>query len=97
MTARDYIEQVAKEHRVERIVRATVGHDDLTPNEWDCVQMIYEALLRYDETRIEELGDKNQLGFFIAGIARNMIHSKTSRYYYEIRLYDDRAQELPKE
>ena len=58
MTARDYIEQVAKEHRVERIVRATVGHDDLTANEWDCVQMIYEALLRYDEKRIEELGDK---------------------------------------
>lgn len=95
MKAREYIERLAREGAVERIVRATVSHDDLTANEWDCVQMIYEALLRYDEKRIEELGDKNQLGFFVAGIARNMIHSKTSRYYYEIRLYDERAQELP--
>lgn len=97
MTAREYIEGLARQRQVERIVRATAGHDDLTQNEWDCVQMIYEALLRYDEDKITDLGDKGQLGFFIAGIARNMIHSKTSRYHYEIRMYDEHAQELPTE
>ena len=97
MTAREYIESLAKERMVERIVRATVGHDDLSQNEWDCVQMIYEAILRYDEDKIEDLGDKGQLNFFIAGIARNMIHSKTSRYHYEIRIYDERAEQLPNE
>ena len=91
MTAREYIEQMAREGRVEQIVRGTAGHDDLTTDELDCVQMIYETLLRYDEGKIAELGDKGQLGFFAAGIARNMLLSKTSRYYYEIRKFNENS------
>lgn len=94
MTAREYIEQMAREGRVETIVRGTAGHDVLTPDEKDCVQMIYEALLRYDEAKIADLGSKGQLGFFAAGIARNMLLSKTSRYHYEIRKYNEHAQQL---
>lgn len=93
----EYIEQMAKAHQVERIVRGTAGHDDLTPDELDCVQMIYETLLRYDAAKIADLGDKGQLGFFAAGIARNMLLSKTSRYHYEIRKYNEHAQRLPEE
>lgn len=95
MTAVEYIEQLARDHRVERIVRGTVGHDDLSTDEKDCVQMIYEALLRYDADKIADLGEKNQLGFFVAGIARNMLLSKTSRYHYEIRKYYEHARQLP--
>ena len=56
--------------------------------------MVYEALLRYDADRVAELGAAGQLGFFAAGIARNMLLSKTSRYHYEIRRYYDTAVEL---
>lgn len=94
MTARDYIEQMAAARQVEQIVRGVVRRDDLTPSEWDCVQMVYEALLRYDADRVAELGAAGQLGFFAAGIARNMLLSKTSRYHYEIRRYYEAAVEL---
>lgn len=89
MEARDYIGQMAAAKQVETIVRGILRRDDLTQSELDCVQMIYEALLRYDPGRIEELGAAGQLGFFAAGIARNMLLSKTSRYHYEIRRYYD--------
>lgn len=97
MTAKEYIEELARAGQVERIVRGTVGHDDLTQNEWDCVQMIYEALLTYDPAKVVELGEKGQLGFFVAGIARNMLNSVTSRYHYEIRIWYERTTELPRE
>lgn len=94
MTAREYIEQMAAAQQVEQIVRGIVRRDDLTASEYDCVQMVYEALLRYDADRVAELGAAGQLGFFAAGIARNMLLSKTSRYHYEIRRYYEAAVEL---
>lgn len=87
MDARQIIGEVAKARQVERIVRAIVCHDNLTPTEQDGCQLIYEYLLLYDPDRIRELWDKGQLGFFIYGIARRQFLSNDSRHYREHRRF----------
>ena len=79
MTKYDIIEQMAKERCVERIVQTIckVSRVELD----DLAQMIYEALLMYDEKKILSLHEKQQMNYFIVRIVQNQFYSGNSQFH----------------
>lgn len=86
MTRQEIVAELARNKVVEKMVcricktRITFDLDDLC-------QMVYLVLLEYDEDKIVELHDHNELQFFINRIIRNNVLSKNSRFYYIIRQF----------
>lgn len=78
MTRQEIVEQVAKEKRVEQFIRNVAHVKDLPPDLQDLAQMVYLALLTYDEDKIVDLWANDELGFFIARIVTNQYRSKDS-------------------
>lgn len=78
------IEQLAKEKKVEELVRNIVKGDK-APEIQDLIQYIYEELLTYDPQKIVNLYDKNQLIYFIVRMITNNYNSTSSRFYYTYR------------
>ena len=79
MTKQEIVARLAVERRVEGIVArvckvSRVELDDLS-------QMIYEAMLMYDEEKIVHLYERGQLNYFIVRIAQNQFYSKTSQFH----------------
>lgn len=83
MTRYDIIEQMAKERRVEQIVKTVckVSRVELD----DLAQMIYEAMLLYDERKIVSLYEKGQINYFVVRIVQNQFYSGTSQYHAMFR------------
>lgn len=79
MNKHDIIERLAYERVVERIVK-TVCKIKRTELE-DLAQMIYEAMLLYDEKKIVSLYTKGQINYFIVRIAQNQFYSNTSKFH----------------
>lgn len=93
MTAVEIITELAERRGVERIIE-NVAHRALNQDTQDLAQMIYEALLLYDEKKIVELYDEGELNFFIVAIVRNQYNSTTSPYYQQIKKFRDNSDEL---
>ena len=53
----------------------------------DLLSFVIEELYKFDQDRINEIIEKNQLTFYIARVMLNQYHSKTSRYYYKYKKY----------
>ena len=85
MTKNDIIEQLAKEKKIEEIVRNIVGKNNKRPEIDDLVQMVYLILLEYDEDKIVNMYNKKQLIFFITRIVLNQFNSSNSRFHYIYR------------
>lgn len=98
MTKNKYeiITDLALNKTVEGIIcNITKGNDDDTLK--DLAQMIYEDLLLKDEYKIQKLYQDDQLNYFITKMVLNSINSKTSRYYYLFKKYNNLIQELEDE
>lgn len=92
----DIITDLALNQTVEGIIcNITKGNDDDTLK--DLAQMIYEDLLLKDEYKIQKLYQDDQLNYFITKMVLNSINSKTSRYYYLFKKYNNLIQELEDE
>lgn len=89
MTKYDIIAELAAQRRVEEIVRVVckVARSDLD----DLSQMIYEAMLLYNDEKILSLYTKGQINYFIVAVVRNQFYSDTSQYHYAFRKYQLRA------
>lgn len=83
MTAYDIIEELAEHRAVEEIVHTVckVARSELD----DLAQMIYEALLMYDEKKIVSLYTKGQINYFIVRIVQNQFYSETSQFHAQFR------------
>ena len=89
----DIIDELAKNNTIEEIINNIVqnpSEDTLK----DLSQMLYEDLLLKDADKIVRMYDEEQLQFFLTRMVLNSVKSKTSRYYYLFKKYNNNVQEL---
>lgn len=94
MTREEIIEEIANARYVEQLAK-NICHSS-APEIDDLAQIVYEILLTYDEQKIVELYDNNQLGFFIVRVIKNQYFSNTSPYYQELRRFQRGGETLDK-
>lgn len=87
MTKYDVIETLARSHRVEEIIQGMTHTPRLNADLQDLSQMVYLALLEYDEQRILSMWTRNEIRFFIARVVMNQLMSVKSPYYQQIRKF----------
>ena len=84
------IETLAKDKRVEALVE-NIAHHSLTADLKDLCQMVYLILLEYDESKLQDLWENDQINFFIARIILNQYRSSNSPFHAIFRKYQERS------
>ena len=84
------IETLAKDRRVEALVE-NIAHHSLTADLKDLCQMVYLILLEYDESKLKDLWENDQINFFIARIILNQYRSSNSPFHAIFRKYQERS------
>ena len=84
------IETQAKDRRVEALVE-NIAHHSLTADLKDLCQMVYLILLEYDESKLQDLWENEQINFFIARIILNQYRSSNSPFHAIFRKYQERS------
>ena len=84
------IETLAKERRVEALVE-NIAHHSLTADLKDLCQMVYLVLLEYDEIKLLDLWENNQINFFLARVIVNQYRSSNSPFHYIFRRFQERC------
>lgn len=84
------IETLAKDRRVEAMVK-NIAHHSLTADLKDLCQMVYLILLEYDESKLQDLWENDQINFFIARIILNQYRSSNSPFHAIFRKYQERS------
>lgn len=95
MTKRELIDSIAREILVERLVTNVCHRHHRALS--DLVQMVYEALLRYDGKKLLRIHQRGALNFFIVRVIGNLYFSRTSPYYRQIRKFSRMSDELRNE
>ena len=80
--ARRVVGQLARERRVETIVRAVAHTDRLEWDLADLCQEVYCIILDYPPDKIVDLWETGCMPFFLVRIITNQLRSSTSRFYY---------------
>ena len=94
MNAREIVDRLAREKRVEQIVARIAGVTALTADLEDLCQMLYLTLLEYGDQRLADLWDADAINFLIVRLVKLNLFSKNSRYYYLIRLFSIRSADI---
>lgn len=90
MNKQTIIETLAKERRVEALVE-NIAHHSLTADLKDLCQMVYLILLEYDESKLQDLWENEQMNFFLARIILNQYRSSNSPFHSIYRKYQERS------
>lgn len=90
MNKQTIIETLAKERRVEALVE-NIAHHSLTADLKDLCQMVYLILLEYDESKLQDLWENEQMDFFLARIILNQYRSSNSPFHSIYRKYQERS------
>lgn len=85
----EIITQMANSRYIETMLKGIAKVNRLTPDMQDLCQMVYLALLQYDDDKIEGLWARDEMHFFISRILTNNYNSKNSRYYYCITRFTE--------
>ena len=93
MSKSDIIEAIAKARMVETMVQ-NIAQQSLTADLKDLTQMVYLILLEYDETKLQDLWDNNQISFFLARIIINQYRSSNSPFHTIYRKFRERSEDL---
>lgn len=93
-TLREIVDIIGRERRVEQIVCKIAGRDALTPDLEDLCQMVYLIILEYPEDKIQDLWECEAINFLIVRLVLNNMRSKTSQFYYLIKVFQHRATDL---
>lgn len=80
------VETLAKEQRVETMIQ-NIAHQALSADLKDLSQEVYMILLTYDETRLQDLWENNQMDFFLARIIVNQYRSNNSPFFKVFRKF----------
>ena len=89
----EMIAKLARERRVETMVE-NIAKQPLADDLKDLSQMVYLVLLEYDEKKLQDLWDNNQMNFFIARIIINQYRSSNSPFHKLFRKYTARFHPL---
>lgn len=92
MNKYEVVETLAREKRVEGLVQVICKVT--SPILGDLAQVIYLALLEYDDDKIVELYTKEQMNFFLVRIIKNQWLSRTSPFYHIYRKFSRRSNDL---
>lgn len=84
MTRQEIVDQLAREGRVEEIIRNVAHTSRLAPDLQDLAQMVYLAVLTYDEDEIVDLWENDEIGFFLTRIVISQYHSRDSPWRDEM-------------
>lgn len=86
----DIIETLAQEKRVEALVE-NIAHHSLTADLKDLCQMVYLILLEYDEVKLQDLWENDQMNFFLTRIILNQYRSSNSPFHTIFRKFQERS------
>lgn len=86
----EIIEALAKGRMVESMVE-NIAHQPLSADLKDLSQMVYVILLEYDESKLQDLWENDQINFFIARIILNQYRSSNSPFHAIFRKYQERS------
>ena len=89
--SRSIVEELARQQRVEAMLKKISGTDTLSGDLADLAQDVYLILLEYDEGKIVDLQRNGQINFFIARILVNQCRSSHSPFYRNYRRSADHA------
>lgn len=84
MTKYEIVEKLAQERRVETMLH-NIAKCPVTAELKDLCQMVYITLLEFDEDKIIDLWEKDEINFFIARILMNQYNSVKSPFYRMFR------------
>lgn len=89
----EIVEAVAKARIVETMVE-NIAHQSLSADLKDLTQMVYLILLEYDESKLQDLWENDQMGFFIARIIINQYRSSNSPFHTIYRKFRQRTEDI---
>ena len=89
----EMIARLAQERRVETMVE-NIAKRPLAAELKDLAQMVYLVLLEYDETKLADLWENDQINFFIARIILNQYRSSNSQFHKLYRKYERKAEDI---
>lgn len=92
-TKYDIIAEMATNRQVEAMVQ-NIAHQSLSADLKDLCQMVYLALLEYEEDKIVDLWQKKQMPYFIARIILNQYRSSNSPFHSLFRKYQERCEDI---
>ena len=84
------IETLAQEKRVEALVE-NIAHHSLTADLKDLCQMVYMILLEYDEAKLQDLWENDQMNFFLVRVILNQYRSSNSPFHTIFRKFQERS------
>ena len=87
------ITEIAQNKVVETMVK-NVTYKPLNDDTKDLVQMTYLILLEYDEAKLQDLWQNNQMSFFIARIIINQFRSLNSPFHTIFRKFQERSTDI---
>ena len=82
----EIVEALARERKVETMIE-NIAHRSLSPDLKDLSQMVYVILLEYDEKKLQDLYEHDQINFFIARIIVNQYRSSNSPFFTIFRKF----------
>ena len=94
MTRNEIVDSLARSRRVEAMVES-ICHHALTPDLHDLCQMVYLIILEYDETKIQDLWENEEINFFLARIILNQYRSTRSPFHTLYRKFQERSVSIP--
>ena len=93
MTKAEIVSKMASEKMVEGMVQ-NIAHQSLTADLKDLCQMVYLILLEYDEKKLIDLWENEQMNYFIARIIVNQYRSSNSPFHTIFRKFQERAMDI---
>lgn len=91
MTKKQIINQLAKRKTIENILNKFVKYQSYKD---DLSQDLYISLLEKPDDQIIKLYESEQLNYFIVGMIRHNIISKTSPFYKQYKKFQDLTDSL---
>lgn len=85
---------LAREQRVETMVKNIAHAHSLSQDLRDLCQMVYLLILTYDPDKIVDLWENDQINFFLARIIRTNLFSPRSPYAAQITRFRTRSNPL---
>lgn len=86
----EIVAEIASGKMVEAMVQ-NIAHQSLTPDLKDLSQMVYLILLEYDEDKIVDLWEHQQMQYFLARIIINQFRSSNSPFHTIYRKFQGKA------
>ena len=94
MDKRTIVESLAQAKVVEHLIEQ-MSNRPMTPDLYDLSQMVYIILLEYDESKVIDLWEHDEIVFFISGILkRQWFNSKRSPYINLIKKFRNLSQDI---